>query len=692
MTKQNKKNLRTKYIFNKRSYQKQTKKYKDKCVKYFHFAKNKIVNSVKKVKTKYISIKRSCQEKVKKYKEICRENVGHVKNKIKSFIEKVKIYFSFYRYTHKNLPVIIFSLIIIAIYWIGQLPIIEEIDIESLLIWAGYIYPSDKLVSSFIDGIVKFIAFSIPLTFTFYYFVCREQKAIAESSLNAKNTPLTHFLLISVLTFIIGFYLNTLIGNANSDDLKYTSQNITRLFIFVILLLVLVGAGYKAACYLLESINIRFLLQRVLRNLKNELVILLNLNTLKKQDRFSKKIYNNLFYSVESVYQMLIQTVAKDMTEVFDSNYTSWKEVLKTIQNENENERRNILLLSNDPQNYSALYKSILKNHLSLIIGLYNKNKIQEGYQAVCDLFSLSPEADIDSTDNELLNNYNHLMLDYLAILSELSLFLYKNGIGIHPIIQNIRKMPLYRIGIDNIICVYRMLIIKAVEQNDVKLLVTLTYALTSPVEILCRSSQKSKITDFKSRMEMVVCKTIAANDEKKDEEDDDDELHDLGTCLYVLLNAALKSVELSHYSCVGFIIKYVASNFPSDITNNVYCKLVANRGIDLKFDDFDLGKQLGLDSFNINDKTATYCLEKLSILFYGQQKYLSEKQVMICHIPETFLEISKLISQNHEYIFTKLEKGKSKYGLVWMEETFMGNLGKDLTVLFESDKRSELL
>lgn len=635
-----------------------------------------------------------------------------IKRKIKTFRKKKVDEFTFFfcclrKFNQTKLVIIVVGLLAAAYAYLDVS--VDTVKIEYYLSNIIFFTKKDNSILEFIAYVTNIIAVSIPLIATFYYFIYKEQKTLSESSLNVNGNPVVHFAIVTIATFIIGKHLQLLIGNyINNSSLNFesTSMHIGKIIFFFVMLVIYTYRVCRMINYFLDKTNVRLFLEKIMEDVSSTIELLFQGSSyLEKRIHKSnlEHIYSKLNCAVEGTYQLLLQTINKDMIEVYQIQYPLWSKTVtrffigdctrKGESIQREDARTNLLLLNENPKRYSMMYKNILKNHLSLIMTLYGKNKMQDGYIAIKDFFKLSPEGDVayDEVDIKFREKYSEIMLDYLSSMSELSLFLYKNDhVNIYPIIEEIKSLPIYRIGIRHIICFFRIIIIKIIEKNDIKMLVHLVYALMNLIDIhkFQRSQvmitremkeQKGKRKTLQEKMKSRILKTLQQSTSNSDEESNDI----TGMCMYVLLNAALKSIEISHYSCAGFIIKYLVSNYPSEILNNSYAKLLDNKGIDIKLDVHQLGLSVGVRSFNINNITARYCLEKLTILLYGQQKFIKENNVKVNYIPTTYIPIDNIQIENIQYLFKKFKSSKIKYGLVYLEEdSFMKALEVELSEL----------
>lgn len=548
-------------------------------------------------------------------------------------------------------------------------------SIKSNLVLAIYHYGyievpvSTNIVYDITGKFTNLYSWVLPLSITFYFFIAREQKALSESSLNLDRKGLRHYFVTLIGLIFIGVILGYLHDNLKIDHIPSV------LFYLVGCLIFVMGLS-SFIFYFIRSININYLFIRILNRTSFSISTLL----LKKNTCyiFQEKLYSNLRYLIESVYQLLNLSINKGLFNGYRSNYREWKGIINLIFTI---DRKDIELISKNVREYPGMYKIILSNQATLIISLYSSNKPAEGHDALLDLFALVPDGDITGGKKGVIRReYDALMQEYLQVLCNLGLFLYKSKIILYPLILQISGLPMQRIGIDKIISVYRTWIIKATESCDVKMLVCLSYALMETIEkaSLPLMEETLPIATMKSmdavpieQMGFFMSKALNVHLSDCEEVANTAELSDadksIGRCIYILLNAAIKSLEMSQYQCVGFVVKFIVSNFKSEITNKVFAQFVANNGRDNKFDDCEIGGSFGLNSFNLNNKTDRYCLEKLSFLMYGQQVYIKTNNVSIKYIPDEYINFKNCIGDNIKYIYDKIIAGKAKYGLIWL-------------------------
>lgn len=542
----------------------------------------------------------------------------------------------------------------------------DESQIKNVFTWFSYRGISDKLIYSVLDSLSKLMGLAVPTSLTFYVFTYREQKQTGESTVNKNSTVfiLPFFIGVTIFTSIYSLHLTTsLYTNLQENSLVFVTHNWDNFLILLILTFMDIYLGFVMVRNLFKNINLRWLLEDTI---KDASIALRNLDNMKDLNpKFQENIYLRLCYLVESIYQMLISTVEKNMNDVYYQVYKMWSDLLKEFHNVDN--PKYIQLLDKNPSKYIALYKSILKNHVILVTTLYNKNKIQECHKCVEDFLGMIPQTDLGNYTS-LENSYRELGTVYYAVLYELSILLQKNEhIGLYPLLKRIEELAQSSIDKKNIIVIYRALIIKAVEKADVKVLSTLIYSLFRIIDI----NDNCGVVNYDN------CKVEYSLECLIGEESEDllYNTEEREISIMVLLQAALKSIEISHYGCTGFLVKYIA-NFDSSIWVKVYSEFCQVNGLYKgEEEELPLFKEVNVD-FSINPNTSSYCLQKLTILFYGQQNYIFKSNILLSCVPIILVSLSKVKYNQLFYLLKKLQGAKDKYGLHFLkDEKFMKKL-----------------
>jgi hypothetical protein len=166
---------------------------------------------------------------------------------------------------------------------------------------------------------------------------------------------------------------------------------------------------------------------------------------------------------------------------------------------------------------------------------------------------------------------------------------------------------------------------------------------------------------------------------------------------LYMLIQTLVKSVEISHYSCTGFLTKFIVSNFNGGFIKEVYSASVDNLVRDRNHENPYL-KDNRIStisvSFNFNNSSLRYCFEKMSILLYSQQRFVQHYDIAIDRNIQIkpYINISKL-QNNINYLYKKILKVGDKYGLLMVSDSKFISVVKaeviNFTSIYKSSKQT---
>lgn len=513
----------------------------------------------------------------------------------------------------------------------------------------------------------------LPLSLTFYTFTYREQKTVSESatSNNLNKIPIILFIETAIFTIIYGMHLGYIINNSvinskvwtgynyvvlnNNRDLLMTAYESGKIIVWSLLYLTSIYLGFITVINLLRNINIKWLLNTTIKQTQKNFKRLPLSLPFPIFNKLRSKIYDNLILYIECIYQMLMLAVEKNMDHIYYHYYPKWINTLLHFLDElvflnNDKTVSYLEPIKKDPEKFTSMYRSILKNHINLITVLCKKHKIEEVHECIKTLFKLNPRE-------------KEINLVFLQTLYELCVFLSENkSIGLRPLLREfeILSKEFENTERKGIVLIYEELLIKAVKSNDVKLLSSICYSLLRVAEDL-ETTNKNVGYMFRSL------------EKKKNGIKQFSEIK--SAAIYLLLQVTLKSIELSYYSCTGFLIKFLVTNFKSDIFNRIFITFARN---DVDQNPFikPIQRFSNYNGWFFNEKTLQYCLKKMTILLYGQQKYAIQSKLNFGFVPTNLLEIRVAKCSYLDYIFLKLKKADSKYGLLFLEDPdFMSEL-----------------
>ncbi|WP_139892845.1 hypothetical protein [Bacillus sp. D386] len=572
---------------------------------------------------------------------------------------------------------------------------------------------SDNTTLYILEVILNIIRIAVPLSFPFFYFIYKEQKSISDSSVNGRTTFIyfTLFVLFSLLSaYKISSIKNSFIAfdeKIKATSLTHTHNNGEELaFIFLLIIFSL----YFLSKLMIDSF----------RNLNLELLIFrktIAANSIYSSMSFSYTIYNQaniyelLTAQVETIYQVLIQISNKNLGRVYDRAYYNLEVLLFNLCAEYrlfgiDTTTKHLYLLNKFTKEHLDFYKSLLKNHKELIIHLVQEHKIQDAKMAIKILVDMIPSA---TTVKHNIDYYNEYLATYYTILYELLIYLYENeNLGLYTVIEKLSSESISKESVERegIVRIIQSLIIKAGDKNDVKMLSTFSYMLSS----FCQPSETNDTNKTTVSLANLGIKIVEDDIDEKEiqklldetgykefyESEDrvkknENNLDLLYATVFIFLQALLKSIEITNYKTTGFLVKFLVTTFDDKVVNRVFNDFIINPYHNLYWGTQDFYKDIDSD-FHMNPNVKDYLIIKLTILLYAQQKYIKINKVNFNKIPSNFIDINKLTKIEYlGYIFKKLEIAQKEYGLMFLQDDhFMNEIKLDFKYYRakESDKK----
>ncbi|WP_258832405.1 hypothetical protein [Peribacillus frigoritolerans] len=385
----------------------------------------------------------------------------------------------------------------------------------------------------------------------------------------------------------------------------------------------------------------------------------------------------------------------------------------------------NEYLLVRDKKMYEDYYKLILKNYLSLIMILYKNHKLEEAVRCIRRFFDLYPR--------EIIEGSNKLLPIFITSLNELTLLLLdEKSASIKPFLEKLEELIKAGNYKDkkNLLVIYKTLISKTLEKGDVRLLTLIVYSMKKGTkeeidknslykinrtisDVFSKLSKKiegltvlnddkfeSKLgkninmkvenRKFESKSENLnitvyneklkekiffnnVFEMLSVNDEKQNDERIENDYEEM--VIYLILQTILKTIETTSYPSTGFLIKFIVTNFNSEMLIRTYKNFISQP----QGNPYENGENttLIMEKFDFNEQTIHYCLKKLVILLYGQQIFIDESKVEFDHLPQgKYINIPYLKNKELDYFYNKISKVQNGYGFSWItNDKFMKEL-----------------
>lgn len=469
-----------------------------------------------------------------------------------------------------------------------------------------------------------YISFAPPL----YYFYFKEQRAVSESFMTDVEVSISNIFTICCIGSGLLF-----ISKDNKIDTVFD----------VIYLIILAFWAILFIRSLTHRLRPKILMHKAVREVEECLSIILADSNGKIQiGNNEHALYRRLNLNFEIYYQILAYGIQKNINEIIKNGIVSLEmpfSILKEIIEAKSEE-----IYPNDCIYYSI--RLFFRNHKNFCVSLYEDKRNVEFQNALQLFFKYYPN-ELDLKDD----NKNLLIIDeYFKTYWSMLLYFINNN---RNTFQAIADEMLHIHKLDNeatdIVLTLRALIINAVDEDNLTHMIETCYMQKKLVDNMRKSETFFQGHDFFSR--------IGSGSEKRRSKNYD------GIQLYVLFQAMIKATELSQYKMVGFLAKYIVSNYDVSMINNVYENVLENNGyIDPRLHVEEFFKRLGV-KFNINRETVIYCLKKVVILLRIQEMYLAK-------VSETEMIPLAIFRERHDgfgfrYCLDKVLSVKEKYGMV---------------------------
>ncbi|OAK45032.1 hypothetical protein [Bacillus wiedmannii] len=545
----------------------------------------------------------------------------------------------------------------------------------------------------FLNAIIKTV---IPLSFTIFIFAYREQKDIAYSLLKRKNS-------FSMIGFISSLAL-LVIAMIIFVPASGTSISLPKYYVFLICIISIVWIYFSIKIYniILRSINalkeFKYNLSVINKGMTRVFEIINNDANLKKNEyKSSKKIQKELkriTIAAEINFQILI---AKDKFKLSTDFTNSLKLINKTLIepvikiNNNTDSFNKITPYSGT--SYFHLYVLILKN-LNHLLEITTKNGQDFEVNMITETFcSIKPFA--FSTNTELARNwliYRHLsqnsLYEHTSLVSlfkgffdEYFFSVYRLTVSFYEqndnrfinILGNLIKQEFDNkrfFSENDFLSLTTAIFIRTIEANNLKTLtdITNTYLKYLQEARISTSSNNIKVHNKGIAFKRFNQKRIISFD------------HLEPKILKIIFLGIIKSIELGHYNCAGFLIKALVKNFNQEKLNRITKYLFTD--IKNMQPDLELSKKLtkilplGL---TFSPASYEYCFLKTILLLRLQQEFVTKEKKIISIPPNKLMDLSYFF-QDHQinylnYLLDKVNNLHSTYGLLALQSDFVENI-----------------
>ncbi|OLS35621.1 hypothetical protein BTR22_14280 [Alkalihalophilus pseudofirmus] len=520
---------------------------------------------------------------------------------------------------------------------------------------------SSEFIQSFIPVINQSLLYILPVSVAFFYFTYREQSSISSKRQNGfilfiyiLNT-VTFLLTGALVDYLITDFYNTF-GYWHLMTTNLIAMWLFQFSVSILSLLLTINVS-------LISINTTKLLSKNNEQFKMTLDKLY-LTSVEKE-KYIETYFIMLKDQLETSYQGLEYTLKNGLTSAFEESFKNWGESMTLLMEETPLNETNQLIyikkiFDQNPKQTLQIYESLIKNQSALIMLLIQRNKTSDIKDAITALENLEPK------------KMPELYYYFYRGIEDFCINIYsQDKYPVDDLLKMINRLRYKSPDNDSIkdkfgsALLHQTLFKKAVENNDVRALTSITYSLS----ILIKGDEKkanaplSSSSTIRNMMQSFIKKQLKHTVK--------DIRH---VVLFCYFQALLKSIEIGSYSSTGILIKKLTTDFTgSEI------KLMLNEfhynGYSLSqylLNEFNTIKEnddiMQLDTnFSFNKQSVDYCLKKLYLLVYLQEKYIVANKLSFTEFYKKrhiFIDRNKFQIEYMNYIISKVENVGDKYGL----------------------------
>ncbi|MGY0692601.1 hypothetical protein ACW2QC_07375 [Virgibacillus sp. FSP13] len=389
-----------------------------------------------------------------------------------------------------------------------------------------------------------------------------------------------------------------------------------------------------------------------------------------------KRFINQYNISSQIIIQILISKIKynlpKDLSNSIDEYLEIQTEFIKGIHNRYYEEVIALRLFDLTV----VLYETSLENN-NLLLSKISENLRPEDTEKILSHYNeIVPGVfQINKSIFEIeLNGDAEILTSQVTLFEKRNIKYYKNlynaltilSINNHPNLYHCLTRLVNQsnqshafITATNIFTIYFSLIYKSVMENDVKKLTTIINLAFN----LVRSE-----SDLYSNKQIVDGESFSYKIDQKS-----------NSLAKIIILGIVKSIEMGHYGCAGYLIKVGVSQFDTiDFNSNCFEvhrvltnrkvydeKIITSLNINIKE---PLLKELDFN-FNISPTSFKYCFSKAAFLMHLQEYYINDLGVK--KIPLSgILDITELIEDtNIEYLINKVQGLHKEYGLSFLKD-----------------------
>lgn len=535
-----------------------------------------------------------------------------------------------------------------------------------------------SIANDLMNKVYPLSTFLMPIAFSIVNFIYKERKEISYNMIQEKRSRLTVFLYIITITNIViylCFYFKKYFSSTGVK-IETLSGSFIVVFSFILLVYSLIHSYYK----LLHSINIFKLCEKHFAKIDHSIIkmkkiiqnaddqsLMANLSLGRKFRNHLKK-YNE---SSQIIGQILIAQLEFNIATNFNNTLDKFMKKQTEIFNMLNFQHVKKVTALHAFYDKSDVYKDALNINYSLLDKVSHSNNREETESLLYHYIELIP-GELDVTESIFDHNKSYIK-EREKINIDIQNFYYKNIIYAYETVSkkhyfemnNIFNLLLTKSNYSqvefktsNIFTSYYVLIMQSVYKNDIKMLtnfVNLSFILMS-------NQRENIIKDSVGNHPFTYDNSLSK----------------------VLISAMVKSIELGHYQCAGFLIKVSVSHQHELDLNKVLFSF--KKYLDKQKEDYVIDNGITIDSKDINQelleemnfknplskRSFDYCYFKLAFLIKKQQQYLVDMKIDNMNKEDVLdlntIEFMDKTVYNESYIEQKLKNMHRHYGMMSLD------------------------
>ncbi|WP_157783033.1 hypothetical protein [Alkalibacillus haloalkaliphilus] len=441
---------------------------------------------------------------------------------------------------------------------------------------------------------------------------------------------------------------------------------------------------------ILKSINLYGVLDRYSKQFKsNKKKIIKNLNKINDIQIYEElnenasnnyheinnveKLLNKITENNNIIYQTMLSKLKYNLSTDFNESYEKYiNEIITTIDDFNAEHLEKLLIVYGDT--YYKFYSSTLKKNKLLLNHAVVNNYSDIVEKVIASLSKLSPNvvnvASIETGEfikkgnNKLINEYLTNIFEAIEILEN------KSSTDVNNLVKLVaqkEEQSKFYIESKDLINLSLATILLSIEKNNTKMLTDMTNSLLEATYTNKENktkqllNQKIKFEDSLDHHFNIIRKNIRLAD--------------------ILILSIIKSIELSHYRCAGFLVKVLCKEVHPKYIKNSIIKFVdeyEKSGFPATVDSvssLEMEFNNTKTNFNFSKFSYEYCLQKSIMMIYVQQEYLERNNLMKHNYKGAEkIEVHNVITDISQlsYLREKITDLHKEYGMLSLKRTNM--------------------